>query len=47
MVRRCGKSIKIRLSGKYTHTRNITGNEKKVLEDVLLAYDVLTSQQGK
>lgn len=42
-----GKSIKMRLSGKYTHTRNITGNEKKALEDVLLAYDVLTSQQGK
>lgn len=40
-----GNSLKMRLSGKYTHTHNITGNEKKALEDVLLAYDVLINEQ--
>lgn len=36
-----GKSLKMRLSGKYTRTRTISGNEKQALQDVLLAYDVL------
>jgi hypothetical protein len=36
-----GKTLKIRLSGKYTHTRNLDSSEKKALQDVLLAYDVL------
>lgn len=40
-----GKSLKMRLSGKYTNTHNITGNEKKALEDVLLAYDVLINER--
>lgn len=40
-----GKSLKMRLSGKYTETRNITGNERKALEDILLAYDVLKNEQ--
>lgn len=36
-----GKTLKMRLSGKYTHTRVLTTNERKALQDVLLAYDVL------
>lgn len=36
-----GKTLKMRLSGKYTHTRTLSYNEKKGLQDVLLAYDVL------
>lgn len=36
-----GKTLKMRLSGKYTHTRILTTNERKALQDVLLAYDVL------
>lgn len=40
-----GKSLKMRLSGKYTETRNITGNEKKALEEILLAFDVLKNEQ--
>lgn len=37
-----GKSVKMRLSGKYTKTRNLSTNEIKAIKDVLLAYDVLT-----
>lgn len=40
-----GKSIKMRLSGKYTKTRNLSAKEINGIKDVLLAYDVLT--QGK
>lgn len=40
-----GKSIKMRLSGKYTTTRNLSAKEINGIKDVLLAYDVLT--QGK
>lgn len=36
-----GKSLKMRLSGKYTHDHSISSTEKKALQDVLLAYDVL------
>ena len=36
-----GKSLKMRLSGKYTNTRVISSTEKKAMQDVLLAYDVL------
>ena len=36
-----GKSLKMRLSGKYTRTRNLGSSERKALQDVLLAYDVL------
>ena len=39
-----GKSLKMRLSGKYTNTRNITKSEKKAMEDILLAYDVLKNE---
>lgn len=36
-----GKSLKMRLSGKYTNTRVISSTEKKAMQDILLAYDVL------
>lgn len=39
-----GKSVKMRLSGKYTHTRNLTSTEIKAIKDVLLAYDVLKNE---
>lgn len=39
-----GKKIKMRLSGKYTKTRNLSRNEKRALTDVLLAYDVLKEE---
>ncbi len=42
-----GKSVKMRLSGKYTHTRNLTSTEIKALKDVLLAYDVLKAEDAK
>lgn len=35
------KSPKMRLSGKYTHTRTLSAKEIKAFRDVLLAYDVL------
>lgn len=38
-----GKSIKMRLSGKYTKTRNLSAKEINGIKDVLLAYDVLTT----
>lgn len=37
-----GKSVKMRLSGKYTKTRQLSTSEIKAIKDVLLAYDVLT-----
>ncbi len=36
-----GKSVKMRLSGKYTKTRTLVKNEIDGIRDVLLAYDVL------
>lgn len=36
-----GKSVKMRLSGKYTKTRDIPQKEIDGLKDVILAYDVL------
>lgn len=36
------KSVKMRLSGKYTRTKTLSPNEIKAIKDVLLAYDVLT-----
>lgn len=36
-----GKSIKMRLSGKYTKTRNLSNKEINEIKDALLAYDVL------
>ena len=36
-----GKSVKMRLSGKYTHTKTLTTSEINGIRDVLLAYDVL------
>ena len=40
-----GKNPKMRLSGKYTQTRNLSSNEIKGIKDVLLAYDVLLSEK--
>lgn len=40
-----GKNVKMRLSGKYTHTRNLTSTEIKAIKDVLLAYDVLVDEK--
>lgn len=37
-----GKSVKMRLSGKYTKTKNLSATEINGIKDVLLAYDVLT-----
>ena len=42
-----GKSIKMRLSGKYTRTRNLSVNEIQGIKDVLLAYDVLKEEMKK
>ena len=38
-----GKNIKMRLSGKYTKTRNLSTTEINGIKDVLLAYDVLSN----
>lgn len=42
-----GKSVKMRLSGKYTKTRNLSVNEIQGIKDVLLAYDVLKEEAKK
>ena len=42
-----GKSVKMRLSGKYSHTRNLTSSEIKGIKDVLIAYDVLKAEMHK
>lgn len=39
-----GNNIKMRLSGKYTKTRNLTTKEINGLKDVLLGYDVLQNE---
>ena len=39
-----GKSVKMRLSGKYTKTRNLSSSEIKGIKDVILAYDVLKAE---
>jgi hypothetical protein len=36
-----GNSPKMRLSGKYTNTRNLSAKEIKSMQEILLAYDVL------
>lgn len=40
-----GKSVKMRLTGKYTYTRNLTSTEKKAIQEVLMAYDILKNQK--
>ena len=40
-----GDSPKMRLSGKYTHTRNLSTREIKSMQEVLLAYDVMRNGQ--
>lgn len=39
-----GEAPKMRLSGKYTHTRNLSTKEIKSMQEILLAYDVLKSE---
>ena len=36
-----GQKPKMRLTGKYTHDRNLSAKEIKAMQEVLLAYDVL------
>lgn len=38
------KNAKMRLTGKYTKTRNLTYNERKGILDVLSGYDALQSE---
>ena len=40
-----GKSVKMRLTGKYSKTRNLSNTEIKAIKDVLLAYDVLKNEK--
>ena len=40
-----GKNPKMRLSGKYTETRNLSAKEIKAMQEILLAYDVLKNGQ--
>lgn len=40
-----GKSPKMRLSGKYTHTRTLSTKEIKSIQEILLAYDVMKNGQ--
>lgn len=42
-----GKSVKMRLSGKYSQTRDLSTSEIKAIKDVLLAYDVLKEELRK
>lgn len=42
-----GKSVKMRLSGKYSQTRDLSTSEIKAIKDVLLAYDVLKEELEK
>ena len=42
-----GKSVKMRLCGKYSKTRDLSASEIKAIKDVLLAYDVLKEELGK
>ncbi len=39
-----GKSIKMRLSGKYTRTRNLSAKEVTEIRDALMAYDILKNK---
>lgn len=41
------KNAKMRLSGKYTKTRNLTYNERKGLRDVISGYDALIEVNNK
>ena len=42
-----GKSVKMRLSGKYSKTRDLSVNEIKAIKDVILAYDVLMEEMNR
>lgn len=40
-----GKSVKMRLSGKYSKTRNLSTNEIKAIKEMIMAYEVLKEEQ--
>ncbi len=42
-----GKSLKMRLTGKYTKTKIISSSERKALKDVLLGYEVLKKEMNQ
>lgn len=42
-----GKDIKMRLSGKYTKTRNLTTAEVNGIKDIISGYDILISEKSK
>lgn len=38
-------NAKMRLSGKYTHDRNLSANERKGIADIIMAYEVLNEEK--
>lgn len=40
-----GKSIKMRLSGKYTKTKQLSANEVKAIKEMIMAYDALKAEK--
>lgn len=40
-----GKSVKMRLSGKYSKTRNVTASEIKAIKEMITAYEVLNNEK--
>ena len=40
-----GKTLKVRLSGKYTETRTLSYDEKRAIKEVIMAYDVLKAEK--
>ena len=39
-----GKSVKMRLSGKYSKTRNLSSKEIKAIKEMIMAYEVLNGE---
>ncbi|MCQ2311694.1 MAG: hypothetical protein MJZ64_08110 [Paludibacteraceae bacterium] len=42
-----GNNVKMRLSGKYTKTRNLSTNEIKAIQDLILGYDFLSDSTNR
>lgn len=40
-----GKTLKVRLSGKYTETRTLSYDEKRAIKEMIMAYDVLKAEK--
>ena len=40
-----GKSIKMRLSGKYTKTKQLSTNEVRAIKEIIMAYDALKAEK--